>query len=425
MAISIIQAQYDILEKIAHQFDGESGNVELMLRTLRQIGDRLESGGWEGDAAQAFYAEMNGEVFPALVRLQEALQESGEVTKQIAQIIQSAEQEAANQFTLERGGNHQAGNGGTGNANTIPTGEGNWRLTNEKVFGNFSEENMDKIASWQPTINQSQAGDAMKALFEQGRPNSDVNSLEVQKQLQILVDAYNDPAIDMAYMENQYRRYLELEAEMFERIEASSDMTPPAHIEDGLKIPVIGTLEYGRQDYWGSTTQMRFGRVVGDSLGIDPVFGALLSPTGGTPGIGNQQNFIPNPESAIAQHGTFHDGAGFLQKYFGVDPGYDYLGLENAPYGSPLAGQQTGINYWNERISAPPEGTLPVIGEYLTGEQEETLTSIVGTSLRLKDEVDQFGSAVSEQIDSISDDIESGLDYVVDSVSDSWNSLFD
>ena len=37
----------------------------------------------------------------------------------------------------------------------------------------------------------------------------------------------------------------------------------------------------------GTTAQLRYGQVVGDAFGIDPVFGAMLNPTGGMVGPGN------------------------------------------------------------------------------------------------------------------------------------------
>ena len=48
------------------------------------------------------------------------------------------------------------------------------------------------------------------------------------------------------------------------------------------KLPVTSS-----KAFMGTTQQLRFGKVVGDKLSIDPVFGSLLSPTGGMVGPGD------------------------------------------------------------------------------------------------------------------------------------------
>lgn len=95
--------------------------------------------------------------------------------------------------------------------------------------------------------------------------------------------------------------------------------------------------------YWGSTQQLRFGNVVGDSLGVDPIFGAMLSPTGGLIGRGEQDQatvdnierilreyhapdfLVDDLKSSLMNHGVYHDAAGFLQHEYGVGPGYQYF----------------------------------------------------------------------------------------------------
>lgn len=100
MASETIQAQYDTLENIAKRFDVEADNAEQMVKNLSRIVKQLEGGGWKGDAANAFYAEMSEAVFPALSRLQGAFSSANATTNSIVQVIQLAEYEAANQFNL-------------------------------------------------------------------------------------------------------------------------------------------------------------------------------------------------------------------------------------------------------------------------------------------------------------------------------------
>lgn len=96
-----------------------------------------------------------------------------------------------------------------------------------------------------------------------------------------------------------------------------------------------------RDNYWGTVQQLRFGTVVGDTVGMDAVFGALLSPTGGLvgPDEGYYKGFpihdvadllgVYNPESAMAYHGVYHDAAGYLQR----------IGMENVQYEYIIPGQ--------------------------------------------------------------------------------------
>lgn len=138
-----------------------------------------------------------------------------------------------------------------------------------------------------------------------------------------------------------------------------------------------------RDDYWGTVQQLRFGTVVGDTLGIDAVFGALLRPTGGL--VGPDDGFyegIPvhdnlyTPDSAIAYHGVYHDAAGFLPglgvenvqyEYIipqAIDPAVEAIAFAKLP---PIAnisayryfqqhpeldGQIAGILYWNTLLTA-------------------------------------------------------------------------
>ena len=84
--------------------------------------------------------------------------------------------------------------------------------------------------------------------------------------------------------------------------------------------------------HMASIEQLRFGKMVGDALGgLDPVFGALLSPTGGIPGAGNVRVTSSVALAAaggtevVTNHGFAHDAAGYLLNYQGIGPGYQYV----------------------------------------------------------------------------------------------------
>lgn len=93
-----IRANYDELEQVASRFNGQSQSVEEMLQKVRGAMEKLADGGWIGRGADAFFAEMEGEVLPAVKRLVEALGNAAQTTGQIAQDMQQAEEEASSLF---------------------------------------------------------------------------------------------------------------------------------------------------------------------------------------------------------------------------------------------------------------------------------------------------------------------------------------
>ena len=77
----------------------------------------------------------------------------------------------------------------------------------------------------------------------------------------------------------------------------------------------------------GSKDHLIFGKMVGDALGLHPVFGALLNPTGGIVGV-NNSNFLLRSLSilpSLKKNGIIHDAAGYLRYYHGIGPGYRFL----------------------------------------------------------------------------------------------------
>lgn len=107
-----------------------------------------------------------------------------------------------------------------------------------------------------------------------------------------------------------YQRYVQLSEDQADRI---------AH----NRAEPIDELKSSQDDFMGSNWQLRYGKVVGDYLGVDPVFGAMLNPTGGLVGPGNK-GVAPDdwymPE-AVAYHGAYHDAMGYLYNYQNVGPG--------------------------------------------------------------------------------------------------------
>lgn len=97
-----IQADYDALGDIKRAFEQEANGVDTLTKHVRASMDELESGGWTGLGANAFFGEMRDLVFPGLERLSRVLCEAGQVVEQISTLVQHAEETAANLFRGRR-----------------------------------------------------------------------------------------------------------------------------------------------------------------------------------------------------------------------------------------------------------------------------------------------------------------------------------
>lgn len=95
-----IRADYEEMEQISNRFANQSQTVQQMMQKVRSSMDKLESGDWIGRGSDAFFNEMNSEVLPATERLIQALDEASRTTKDIAQTVQQAEEEASSRFRI-------------------------------------------------------------------------------------------------------------------------------------------------------------------------------------------------------------------------------------------------------------------------------------------------------------------------------------
>lgn len=93
-----IQADYDELAAISNEFLQEAAGVEQLTTQIMNLVGQLESGGWIGRGADAFYNEMHDLVEPGLQRLARALEDAGGAIRQISNIMSQAEQEASSLF---------------------------------------------------------------------------------------------------------------------------------------------------------------------------------------------------------------------------------------------------------------------------------------------------------------------------------------
>ncbi|MCB0047774.1 MAG: WXG100 family type VII secretion target [Caldilineaceae bacterium] len=93
-----IRADYDQLTTVAARFSNNGRAVQDMLKNVTSHAEVLEGGSWIGRGVEAFAAEMNDEVIPAVRRLIEAMEEANRATNQISRTVRQAEEEAAAPF---------------------------------------------------------------------------------------------------------------------------------------------------------------------------------------------------------------------------------------------------------------------------------------------------------------------------------------
>lgn len=127
-----IRVDYEAIEKIQTIFAREANAVTQLLQNVLRVQKQLQGGGWIGRGSDAFYAEMDEKINPAVRRLIEALTDASRTSKEIRAFMQEAEQEASSRFRNDAdrsaGSNATAGAGdksGSGNgAGSVSSPEG-------------------------------------------------------------------------------------------------------------------------------------------------------------------------------------------------------------------------------------------------------------------------------------------------------------
>lgn len=338
-----VRGDYDQLKQISKGFTTANSAVAGVNRNLNSAMGQLKGGDWIGEGARAFYKEMESDVMPSMKRLEQALAEAAKVTNQIAKLIQQAEDDASRLFRLDGIGGLLGGvlggalggalGGGLGGAigevmgGGGGVGEANPFLARDPA-GLFTDDYMTGLIGSQIPGAGGELGDAMDGLLEAESPE------EAETFLLVIADLRGRPVEEMR---GEFEKFKELAAER----DAAGG---------------VGGLS-GHPSFMGSNTQMRYGQVVGDAFGIDPVFGAMLNPTGGLVGPGNFA--IAGDDTAVGYHGVVHDAAGYLHTYHDAGPGYDYMGLEGRDTSSPLSGQREGIAHWRGLLGGPSPVSAP------------------------------------------------------------------
>ncbi len=93
---------YEAMAKIALVFDEHVDHVQAVIMRINNQLDVLRGGMWEGANARYFYRQMDGTVMPGLQRLCQALTDANQVTRQVMQIFEQAEEEGAVGFLSNR-----------------------------------------------------------------------------------------------------------------------------------------------------------------------------------------------------------------------------------------------------------------------------------------------------------------------------------
>ncbi len=183
--------------------------------------------------------------------------------------------------------------------------------------------------------------------------------------------------LDPTTVNEQYNRAMEIR-------EAGRQHANPNGLANDANDPSPDLDMERHPDFTGSLSQLRFGSTMGDVFGVDPVFGALISPTGGLVGPGND-SVSGDAQNPTVLHGTVHDAAGYLLNAHGVGPGYNYLEKSwELDTTNPLAGQTSGTAYWADRNPiAQAAATLGTFGANAVMEHPSILLGLINPMMAI------------------------------------------
>lgn len=92
-----VRVEYEQMGDVSTRFAKQADVIQSVLQMLLGKLDPLKAGSFKGQAADAFYAEMDDLLLPAVRKLQELLSEANTTTKDVSQLFQKADQEASSQ----------------------------------------------------------------------------------------------------------------------------------------------------------------------------------------------------------------------------------------------------------------------------------------------------------------------------------------
>lgn len=93
-----IEVVYGELHQMSTHFENQADEIQQMYQHVKNQAESLHGNGWRGKAADDFINEMNNVVLPAVARLQNALEGSGQLLKTISTTFSQADEEAGSLF---------------------------------------------------------------------------------------------------------------------------------------------------------------------------------------------------------------------------------------------------------------------------------------------------------------------------------------
>jgi hypothetical protein len=251
---------------------------------------------------------------------------------------------------------------GGDNVDNIPDGGTATRPQRQARVDTFTEQYLLESAAVQVAgAGDSRLASAMTALQgsydSQGRWSITVSPEQIEQSLRTIAEVRNVP-IDNIRQDFATFNALASERNNMSQIKPITDGQRYNETSDNeYRVPMLSLSEGNgvpnNSAHMGSLAQLRFGRFIGDTFGIDPVFGALLSPTGGIAGAGNRE--VSNTAYAmgggrevVTLHGIAHDAGGYLRNYHGMGPGYQYVpsSFRLLDRTNPIAGQVQGLYFF-------------------------------------------------------------------------------
>lgn len=101
MPTIVIKIIYDDMEKVSRIFTQQKSELAQVNKKLKSAQEQLEGGkDWIGRGATEFFKEMNGEVMPAMKRLENAMGQASRISKKIHGIMKQAEDESSSVFKI-------------------------------------------------------------------------------------------------------------------------------------------------------------------------------------------------------------------------------------------------------------------------------------------------------------------------------------
>lgn len=94
------RGEYDVLNQLAGTFSQQADAIQGMTQRVKSSFNTLQGGKWKGKGSKKFFDEMNNSVVPACKRLEQALSQAASVTKKIANVAKTAEEQSSGCFHI-------------------------------------------------------------------------------------------------------------------------------------------------------------------------------------------------------------------------------------------------------------------------------------------------------------------------------------